>query len=94
MADIPWPRASALKKKIFALFQQAFEETVATATEDYFPIPQVKIDSRIDFDMISDALVDEISRLRPFGEDNPEPLFCAEHVVVAFSKVMGANTDV
>ncbi|MEZ4577110.1 MAG: hypothetical protein R2875_03610 [Desulfobacterales bacterium] len=55
---------------------------------------QVKIDSRIDFDMISDALVDEISSLAPFGEDNPEPLFCAEHVVVAFSKVMGSKHSV
>ena len=87
----PMAAGLSIEKENFTLFQQAFEEAVATATEDYFPIPQVKIDSRIDFDMISDALVDEISSLAPFGEDNPEPLFCAEHVAVAFSKVMGGK---
>ncbi|MFW5937266.1 MAG: hypothetical protein ACOCS6_04325, partial [Desulfosalsimonas sp.] len=41
------------------------------------------------FDMISENLADELSRLEPFGEKNPEPLFFAQNVEVVFSKIIG-----
>ena len=54
-------------------------------------IPSIRIDCRLDFDIISDRLIDEISLLQPFGQDNPEPLFCTEKVDVTFSKIIGKN---
>jgi single-stranded-DNA-specific exonuclease len=35
--------------------------------------------------------MDELSMLQPFGQDNPEPLFCTEKVDVTFSKIIGKN---
>jgi single-stranded-DNA-specific exonuclease len=54
-------------------------------------VPIIRIDCRLDFDMISDQLIDGISMLQPFGQDNPEPLFCSDKVEVSFSKVIGKN---
>ncbi|MGM0453165.1 MAG: single-stranded-DNA-specific exonuclease RecJ [Thermodesulfobacteriota bacterium] len=51
--------------------------------------PQLKIDCELNFDMISESLVDEIESLQPFGADNPEPLFFANDVQVLFSKIVG-----
>ena len=36
-------------------------------------------------------MVDEIAKLRPFGMDNPEPLFVAYEVPIRDKTVMGLN---
>jgi single-stranded-DNA-specific exonuclease len=87
----PMAAGLSIKRENFTRFQEVFEKTVSTMTEDHKPAPRITIDTRLDFDMISDALVDEITSLAPFGPENPEPLFCAEHVDVAFSKLMGGK---
>jgi len=45
----------------------------------------------LDFDIISDALVNEMEALMPFGTGNPEPLFLTADVTVVSSKIVGKN---
>ncbi len=80
-----------IKKENLKGFQDQFEKSIAAMASDQAMIPNLRIDCRLDFDMISDRLIDELNLLQPFGQDNPEPLFCAENVVVKYSKIIGKN---
>ncbi|MCP3900370.1 MAG: single-stranded-DNA-specific exonuclease RecJ [Desulfobacteraceae bacterium] len=51
----------------------------------------IKIDLAISLDQITFKLAKEISMLRPFGTDNPEPVFLCENVKVVSSIIIGTN---
>ena len=87
----PMAAGLSIKKENLKPFQNQFEKTVAAMTAGQELIPSIRIDCRLNFDMISDRLIDEISLLQPFGQNNPEPLFCTEKVDVTFSKIIGKN---
>ena len=50
--------------------------------------PSLEIDTHLDFRKISRSFIDEMDLLKPFGEENPEPLFAAENVRVTQSKIL------
>ncbi len=50
-----------------------------------------KIDFAISLHEITFELAKEISMLRPFGTDNPEPVFSCENVKVVSSMIIGTN---
>lgn len=52
---------------------------------------QMVCDARLNFDDITDKLVSEIELLRPFGTDNPEPLFCCSDVKVISSFMISSK---
>ena len=85
----PMAAGLSIKRENFKAFQNQFEKIIKTMTTGHVLRPMIRIDCRLDFDMISDRLIDEISSLQPFGLDNPEPLFCTEKVDVSFSKIIG-----
>jgi single-stranded-DNA-specific exonuclease len=87
----PMAAGLSIKKKNMKPFQNQLEKVIETMTGDQKFIPSIRIDCRLDFDMISDQLIDEFSLLQPFGQNNPEPLFCADKVDVSFSKIIGKN---
>lgn len=87
----PMAAGLSIQRKNFKPFQKQFEKTVARMTQDAKPVPKIRIDCRINLDIITDQFIDGISLLQPFGQDNPEPLFCADNVDVVFSKIMGQN---
>ncbi|MFW5975579.1 MAG: single-stranded-DNA-specific exonuclease RecJ, partial [Desulfosalsimonas sp.] len=70
-------------------FRKAFESCISKTCPDSVFFPALQIDCVLGFDMISENLADELARLEPFGEKNPEPLFAAENVEVVFSKIIG-----
>ena len=49
------------------------------------------VDTEVDFDDLSDVLVDEIENTSPFGTQNPEPLFMTSNITVRSSKIVGNN---
>lgn len=70
-------------------FAAKFERTVREmSTPDNF-LPEMPIDCELEFDMISDQLINELESLHPFGHKNPEPVFLSNNVIVAFSKIIG-----
>lgn len=79
----------SLPEKNIPEFARRFESVLAKQTEQSGPelfVPKLYIDGRLDLDMISDNLPEQIKRLEPFGQGNPEPVFVAGRVRVLYSK--------
>jgi single-stranded-DNA-specific exonuclease len=80
-----------LREENIADFQNAFESVIRRISQPEDLTPTLKIDSELDFDTISDVLVNELEALMPFGTGNPEPLFMTANVTVVSSKIVGKN---
>ena len=79
----------SLKVENLELFRQHFEDAVSEWVNAEDLMPQIDIDDQLDYNEISDRLLDELESLAPFGNGNPEPLFMAINVAVASSKIVG-----
>jgi len=53
--------------------------------------PNIMIEAEIDFEEASWALIDELNKFEPFGEENNEPLFMTSQLKVLEVATMGAN---
>lgn len=69
-------------------FRQAFQSAIAQTTNAEDFIQQVDIDYQLDLEEITPQLLDELELLKPFGTKNPEPLFLAQDIQVASSKIV------
>jgi len=78
-----------VKKENMQNFRDCFEKNIADQAKGQDFSPALTVDSRLTFDMITEKLMDELALLQPFGQGNSEPLFCAENVRVAYSKIIG-----
>ncbi len=72
-------------------FRKNFETTVDATTQPDDFVPSIEIDSQLEFDSITEGLMDAIESLQPFGNGNPEPVFLAGNITVSFSKIAGKN---
>lgn len=70
-------------------FSRQFEATVCATGAPQADRANLQIDCRLPLDQISDRLIDELEQLKPFGMQNPEPLFMAQNVCVLSSKIVG-----
>lgn len=74
----------------FKNFKPAFE----TAVNAFEEKPEsITADAEIKLNQITPTLVNELARLEPFGEGNPEPLFASYNVEVADSRLLGAKSN-
>ncbi len=80
-----------IKLKNIDRFKINFDNSVSSGITPADFTPKLSIDGELDFDDISDRLIDEIESLTPFGNGNPEPLFIAKNVDVFSSKFVGKN---
>jgi len=80
-----------LKAENIKLFQAHFEKAVNNMTKNINLEPVITIDYELDFDDISDKLIDDLEVLKPFGSGNHEPIFIAKNIKVLFSKIVGEN---
>jgi single-stranded-DNA-specific exonuclease len=62
-------------------FQNKFEEVVAATIKPESLIPEIIIDSEIQFSEINQTLFNIISQMEPFGPENMRPVFIAKNVV-------------
>lgn len=68
-----------------ARFDQVLEEVLSAG-----PLfPSILIDVAIDFEDITESLIDQIEMLKPFGENNPEPLFSTGHIQIVNGGTVG-----
>jgi single-stranded-DNA-specific exonuclease len=72
-------------------FQRTFDRAVTRMSPSDDQIPQLNIDTEINFADLTDELVDQIEALSPFGNGNPEPVFMARNIKVLSSKMVGKN---
>lgn len=70
-------------------FSRQFEAAVRATGTPQAGRADLQIDCRLPLDRVSDRLIDELEQLKPFGMQNPEPLFMAQNVRVLSSKVVG-----
>ena len=80
-----------IRQENIADFQSAFERVIRRIVQPGDLAPTLPIDSELDFDTISDVLVNELESLMPFGTGNPEPLFVTANVAVVSAKIVGGN---
>ena len=78
-----------IKLKNIDRFKINFDNSVSSGITPADFTPKLSIDCELDFDDISDKLIDEIESLTPFGNGNPEPLFIAKNVDIFSSKIVG-----
>ena len=80
-----------IRQENIADFQSAFENFIRRIAQPRDLTPTLAIDSELNFERISDVLVNELESLMPFGTGNPEPLFLAANVAVVSAKIVGKN---
>ena len=80
-----------IKAENMDIFQKNFENAVQQMTTSDDFVQTISIDFELNFDDISDALINELETLKPFGTGNHEPLFMAKNVRVMDSKIVGKN---
>jgi single-stranded-DNA-specific exonuclease len=51
----------------------------------------MRVDAEIEPAQITDQLVNELSRIEPFGQGNPEPVLCSPKLTIADMSVVGAK---
>jgi len=72
-------------------FHQSFEDSVLKMTKAEDLIPVIFIDCELGFDDITETLLNNIEKLKPFGTANKEPLFMAKNIKVSSSKIVGGR---
>ena len=55
--------------------------------------PSLDIDLELDIKDLDISLVEEISKLEPFGASNPSPTFAIKNIALKQKKLMGATKD-
>lgn len=75
-------------------FKERFEQYVSENIDPEQTKPALKIDAVLDFKDITPRLYSDIKKMRPFGPDNPKPLFCSQQVYdYGTSKVVGRDQE-
>lgn len=72
-------------------FRDAFERVASGKLSDEDMIPEMDIDAAMNLNEVTEALINELDNLAPFGEANPEPLLCSTGLGIADCKVVGNN---
>lgn len=84
----PMAAGFSIKKENIQILHEKLLELANTEIKDELLIPELKIDLDIDIDLISEDLLNEIDKLKPFGLGNEQPIFCSRNLhVVDVSKV-------
>jgi len=68
----------------------------AIAEKEILPetlVPSVDIDAELEADEVTAGLIDELSRLEPFGMGNPLPIFSLKNMKIKELSRMGSNGD-
>jgi len=78
-----------IRDENIADFQRSFESVIGRISQPEDLVPTIQIDAELNFNSISDGLIDELESLMPYGPGNPEPIFKANHVAALWSKIVG-----
>lgn len=79
----------SIKRENISGFTAEFESIVKANTDPAAFTPILTIDQELSFDQISEHLADDLEKLQPFGEGNPEPLFMSRNIKVSYSQIIG-----
>ena len=84
----------SLKAENLEAFTRRFEEFAANEIIPEQMIPQIDIDSPLNFRDITPRFMSELKKMSPFGPDNQKPVFCTEQVKdYGTSKLVGKELE-
>lgn len=86
----PMAAGFSLKRRDLNEFMAAVQAYAATVR---MPFAAIDIDCELSPDMIKMGFLDEISRLEPFGQDNPQPLFSLTNVTLDGVRFVGKEKN-
>ncbi|MFZ5863102.1 MAG: single-stranded-DNA-specific exonuclease RecJ [Nitrospirota bacterium] len=72
-------------------FRERFEAVVAAAMTPETSQPILSLDDEVDLADVTFPLIDELSRLAPFGMGNPEPLLSSRGLAPRGARIVGNN---
>jgi single-stranded-DNA-specific exonuclease len=81
----------SIKEEHVPLFTEEFERAVRAVTRPEHFIPETRIDTELSFADVSDALLQDLACLEPYGPSNAEPIFLARRVGVVSRRIVGEN---
>ncbi|MBC5862211.1 single-stranded-DNA-specific exonuclease RecJ [Flavobacterium turcicum] len=83
-----------LKEENYELFKNAFENEVKQTIPPELLIPEITIDSEIDFNDITPKLIRILKQFEPFGPQNMTPVFLTKNVKdTGYGKPMGKEDE-
>ncbi|MGL4585368.1 MAG: single-stranded-DNA-specific exonuclease RecJ [Flavobacterium sp.] len=83
-----------IKKENLEAFRQKFEEVVSNTIRESDLIPEIEIDSKLNFTDITDQFLRILKQFEPFGAGNPNPSFLTSKVFdTGYAKLAGANGE-
>ena len=88
----PMAAGFSLKEENIDEFRRRLNEQSALTTEDF--IPKIWIDVAMPLEYISEALVNELKSLEPFGQGNEKPQFALKSLKIRSARVFGRNRNV
>ncbi|MBR1460867.1 single-stranded-DNA-specific exonuclease RecJ [bacterium] len=80
-------------EETFEQVKKALNESVKNYTQGQDLKPHIKIDLKLQPEDITINLVEEISKLEPFGASNPSPIFSIENLKVKQKRLMGSDNS-
>ncbi len=80
-------------KASFEDVKKALNQTVDEMLNGKKLIPSLNVDLEISPDDINTDLIDEISKLEPFGMSNPSPTFVINNLILKEKKLMGSTKE-
>lgn len=81
-----------LQKENLPELDRRLNEVAALTEEDFRPV--VKIDAAMPIGFITGHLIEEFSRLEPFGVANPKPVFAEQHFRILQGRRLGKEKNV
>jgi single-stranded-DNA-specific exonuclease len=82
----------SIREENIAEFRDRFVSIIARELSSGIPAPSFSIDSELELSYVNDTLIRFLSKLAPFGESNPMPLFLTRNLrAVSNSRIVGRN---
>ena len=81
------------EKATFEIIKKELNKTIDEMLNGQQLNPSIEIDLELDVKDLDVSLVEEISKLEPFGMSNPSPTFCLKNLTLKQKKLMGATKD-
>lgn len=83
-----------LKEENYDAFKAAFEAEVKNSIDPKLLTPELKIDTTLELDQITDKFYRILKQLAPFGPGNPTPVFLSEGLMdTGYGKCVGEDKD-
>ena len=72
----------SLNEKNLEKFKESFVQCVEVETNGKLPEPSLKIAATIKESELQDSLIDDLNKLAPFGQENPEPILALKNILL------------